>query len=419
MTPATFSFELSGLGFAGRAVVRIYVAQSDALALRQLRTRTLHDPSTTPIETDRMQSKPSNLRVFSHGASQSAASRANELRVLHSQEEPSEPGEEIVGRGLALQDVLRQVELVARTNSVVLIQGETGTGKELIARAIHRESRRIGPFVSVNIAAIPTNLWETEIFGHERGAFTGAISRRIGRFEEAGSGTIFLDEIGELDSSLQPKLLRLLQERNFQRVGGGPTQTWSARLVVATNRDLREMVEAARFRADLYYRLNVFRIALPPLRERRADIPLLASHFVRAIAARLGRPTPSLTAATLAKLQRHSWPGNIRELQNVLESALIRCSGPELEVALEEPLCREVTRVHGDALERVNRTHILRVLEQSNWVIAGPNGAAARLGLKRTTLNHRMKKLGICRTALRNQVTHQAEDDEQPHAISV
>lgn len=305
--------------------------------------------------------------------------------------------------GPAWQAVLRQVELVARTDCVVLILGETGTGKELVARAIHHESRRKGPFVSVNIAAIPTNLWESEIFGHERGAFTGAVSRRIGRFEEAGDGTIFLDEIGELDFSLQPKLLRILQEKQFQRVGGAQTQRWRARLVVATNRDLRDMVDAERFRADLYYRLNVFRITLPSLRERREDIPVLASDFARAISARMGRPTPTLTAASLSNLQRHSWPGNVRELQNVIESALIRCPGPRLEVQLDGPHGDATGRVDTDALELVDRAHILQVLKQSNWVIAGPNGAAARLGLKRTTLNHRMKKLGVLRTSLPNE----------------
>ncbi len=348
-----------------------------------------------------MQSSPTNPRVFREEASPSAGSRAPELRVLPALAAPPAAGG-IVGQGPALQAVLRQVELVARTDSVVLIQGQTGTGKELIARAIHRESRRAGPFVSVNITAIPPNLWESEIFGHERGAFTGAVSRRIGRFEEAGNGTIFLDEIGELERSLQPKLLRLLQDRQFQRVGGGEARTWNARLVVATNLDLREMVETERFRADLYYRLNVFRITLPPLRERREDISLLALHFVHTISARLRRLPPRLTAATLARLERHAWPGNVRELQNVIESALIRCTGPELEVQLEEPRSREPSRVHSDTLERVDRAHILRVLEQSNWVIAGPNGAAARLGLKRTTLNHRMKKLGICRTLVQD-----------------
>jgi len=344
-----------------------------------------------------MDSSPSNLRVLREEATQPAASRSGELRVVASSEMPLDAGG-IIGTGPALQDVLRQIELVARTDSVVLIHGETGTGKELVARAIHRHSRRTGPFVSLNIAAIPASLWESEIFGHERGAFTGAVSRRIGRFEEAGNGTMFLDEIGELECGLQPKLLRLLQERQFQRVGGTQALSWNARLVVATNRDLREMVELEQFRADLYYRLNVFRIDLPPLRERPEDIPSLALHFARTIAARMGRPTPMLTAAVLATLQAHPWPGNVRELQNVIESALIRCSDSELDLQLEEPRSRKAPLAQGDTLELVDRTHILRVLEQSNWVIAGPNGAAARLGLKRTTLNHRMKKLGIFRS---------------------
>ena len=311
----------------------------------------------------------------------------------------------VVGGAPALKEMLRQVELVAQTDSVVLIQGETGTGKELIAQAIHRCSARRGRFVPVNVAAIPPNLWESELFGHERGAFTGAHARRVGRVEHAGHGTLFLDEIGELDCSLQPKLLRLLQEREFERVGSGVTQTSHARVIAATNRDLGELVGAGGFRADLYYRLNVFPIAVPPLRERREDIPRLALHFAATIAQRMGRPAPRLLPATLAALERHDWPGNVRELQNVIESALIRCRGPELTVQLGEPRRQEASHTESDdALDHVNRAHILHVLKQSNWVIAGPNGAAARLGLKRTTLHHRLKKLGIQRAASQPEI---------------
>ena len=308
----------------------------------------------------------------------------------------------IVGRGPAMTEVLRELQLVARTESTVLIQGETGTGKELIANAIHHESRRTGPFVSVNVAAIPTSLWESEMFGHERGAFTGATSARVGHLEQAGDGTLFLDEVGELESSLQPKLLRLLQEREFRRVGSGATRSFSARVIAATNRDLHEMVEAGTFRADLYYRLNVFRILVPPLRERAEDILEVAAHFVEAIARRMGRSIPRLPPETARALEGHEWPGNVRELHNVIESALIRCPGDELRVALEPKSVPPSSRPL-DALDRVNRAHILRVLEQSNWVISGPNGAAARLGLKRTTLNHRLRKLGIHRVSPRSE----------------
>jgi transcriptional regulator with GAF, ATPase, and Fis domain len=316
--------------------------------------------------------------------------------------ESSRPDRDLmVGQSPALQEVLRQVERVARTDATVLIHGETGTGKELIARAIHLGSERPGgPFVKLNSAAIPAPLLESELFGHERGAFTGAVERRIGRFEQARNGTIFLDEIGELDLDLQPKLLRLLQEREFERLGGSRTLSSNARLVAATNRDLRGMVAARIFREDLYYRLNVFPIHLPPLRERRTDIPLLAQHFVGQLARRFARDIRSICPESMARLQRYDWPGNIRELQNVLERAAIMSSGPQLEVTLPPPAVVVATpedRPPADVLAEVDRAHILTVLERTNWVVAGPDGAAARLGLKRTTLNFRMKKLGIKR----------------------
>lgn len=306
--------------------------------------------------------------------------------------------EEIVGRSAAITAVLRQVETVAPSDSTVLICGETGTGKELVARAIHNlSSRRQSPFVKVNCAAIPTGLLESELFGHEKGAFTGAIAQRMGRFELAHRGTIFLDEIGDVPLELQPKLLRVLQEREFERLGSARTIRVDVRLVAATNMDLLRMVEDKKFRADLYYRLNVFPIVVPPLRERPEDIPLLVSYFTQQCAARMKKQISSIPSEAIAHLVRYPWPGNVRELQNLVERAMILSSGPVLRIPLEilrtkrEPAHTAVT------LEEAERNHILRILRETNWVLSGPNGAAARLGLKRPTLQFRMKKLGIAR----------------------
>ena len=303
----------------------------------------------------------------------------------------------IVGASVALDDVLAQVHTVAPTDSTVLIYGETGTGKELIARAIHEQSeRKHGPFVKVNCGAIPTGLLESELMGHEKGAFTGAIAQRIGRFELAHGGTLFLDEIGEIATELQPKLLRLLQEREFERVGGTRTVRSNARLIAATNRDLSAMVKARTFREDLYYRLNVFPMTLPPLRNRRQDIPVLAEHFMRQLSARLNSTARYISATTLERMQQYDWPGNIRELENVIERAMILSRGPTLEVSpLQNPSMPDALAAQGDDLASVNRAHILGVLEATGWIVAGPHGAAARLGVKRSTLNYRMKKLGI------------------------
>jgi formate hydrogenlyase transcriptional activator len=304
--------------------------------------------------------------------------------------------EEIVGRSPAIMAVLRQVEIVAPSDSTVLICGETGTGKELIARAIHnRSSRRQSAFVKVNCAAIPTGLLESELFGHERGAFTGAIAQRIGRFELAHRGTIFLDEIGDVPLELQPKLLRVLQEREFERLGSGKTIRVDVRLVAATNADLLRLVEDKKFRADLYYRLNVFPIVVPPLRERPEDIPLLVSYFAQQYAARMGKRIATIPSEAMAQLARYSWPGNIREVQNLVERAVLLSTGSTLEVPLEA-LKAGRERSPG-SLEEVERNHILQVLRETNWVLSGPNGAAAKLGLKRATLQFRMKKLGITR----------------------
>ena len=311
--------------------------------------------------------------------------------------------EEIIGKSTALRRVLRQVETVAPTDATVLIYGETGTGKELIARAIHNLSpRRPQAFVKLNCAAIPTGLVESELFGHERGAFTGAITQRIGRFELANHGTVFLDEIGDLPLELQPKLLRVLQEREFERLGNSRTLRSDARLIAATNGDLAAMVEAQRFRADLFYRLNVFPIHLPPLRERVEDIPLLVRHFVQHFARRMNRTIETISSDTMESLVRYQWPGNIRELENVMERAVILSSGPVLRVPLEDlQPCVAPGRVDGTprTLEEAERAHILATVKETKWVLSGPRGAATRLGMNRSTLQFRMKKLGIARPA--------------------
>ena len=314
--------------------------------------------------------------------------------------------EEIVGKSEALRYVLHQVETVAPTDSTVLIYGETGTGKELVARALHNlGARRSAAFVKLNCAAIPTGLLESELFGHEKGAFTGAIAQRVGRFELANHGTVFLDEVGEIPLELQPKLLRVLQEREFERLGSSRTLRTDARLIAATNRDLAAMVDENKFRSDLYYRLNVFPIRVPALRERPVDIPLLVRHFVQQFSRRLGRQIDTIPSDTMEALVRYHWPGNIRELQNVLERAVIISTGPVLRVAIEDlrPGLHKRTESNvpvpaGDmrsVLDETERQQILAALEQSKWVVAGPNGAAAQLGLKRSTLQSRMQKLGI------------------------
>jgi formate hydrogenlyase transcriptional activator len=317
--------------------------------------------------------------------------------------------EEIIGKSEALRIVLQQVETVAPTDSTVLICGETGTGKELIARAIHDlSSRAKNAFVKLNCAAIPTGLLESEMFGHERGAFTGAIAQRIGRFELASRGTVFLDEIGEIPLELQPKLLRVLQEREFERLGSSRTLKSDARLIAATNRDLAEMVADHEFRADLFYRLNVFPILLPPLRDRREDIPLLVRHFARQFARRMNRAIDTIPSETMSVLVACHWPGNIRELQNLVERAVILSTGPVLNVPLRDLQSQAPAAVPSNApangkprrietLEDVERRHVLETLEATDWVVGGPKGAAVLLGLKRSTLQVRMEKLGIRR----------------------
>jgi transcriptional regulator with GAF, ATPase, and Fis domain len=314
--------------------------------------------------------------------------------------------ERIIGNSAALESVLDQVEQVAQTNSTVLIEGETGTGKELIAHAIHSASERFGrAFIKLNCAAIPLDLLESELFGHEKGAFTGAIAQKIGRFEMADKGTLFLDEVGDIPPALQPKLLRVLQEQQFERLGSGRTHQVDVRLVAATNRDLAKMVARGQFRRDLYYRLNVFPIVLPPLRERREDIPALVNHFVNVFSRRMKKQVEHIPPETMAAFQCYSWPGNIRELQNLVERAVIVSQNGELPNPLHKkrtdpnvPMPHRAQAFHpSKTLEDSDRALILETLAQADWIVGGPRGAAEKLGLKRTTLLAKMRRMGISR----------------------
>jgi len=307
--------------------------------------------------------------------------------------------EQLIGNSPALESVLGHVERVAPTDATVLLQGETGTGKELIARAIHNISARCGrPYIKLNCAAIPFDLLESELFGHERGAFTGAIAQKVGRFELADNGTLFLDEVGDIPLALQAKLLRVLQEQEFERLGSTRTHQVNVRLVAATNRDLAEMVKRGEFRSDLYYRLNVFPITLPPLRDRREDIPDLVQHFVEIYSRRMGKQIERVTRETISAFTSYEWPGNIRELQNFIERSVILSDGTVLCPPLAElKQSADAESQEATTLQDAERDHILKTLEQSRWVVAGPSGAAARLGMKRSTLYFRMQKLGISR----------------------
>jgi formate hydrogenlyase transcriptional activator len=342
------------------------------------------------------------------------ASRVNEpvLNADGSEEQGREASDsthlarEIVGQSFALRDVLREVEIVAPTTATVLIHGETGTGKELIAHAIHNSSMRKGrAFAKINCAAIPSGLLESELFGHERGAFTGAIARKIGRLELAHEGTLFLDEIGDLPSELQPKFLRVLQEHEYERLGGTQTRQVNVRIVAATCHDLTRMVAEREFRSDLYYRLNVFPIRLPPLRERSEDIPLLVRHFMKQCAKQMNRQVDTVSAHTMELLCRYPWPGNIRELQNIIERAVILSFGKVLHSPLEgmERYSPQIAdddpdvSTEPDTLEDFERAHILKILHGTHWIVGGSGGAAAVLGMKRTTLISKMKRLGITR----------------------
>lgn len=315
---------------------------------------------------------------------------------------PERRFEQVIGNSPALEAVLEQIERVAPTGSTVLIEGETGTGKELIAHAIHNLSSRCGrPFVRLNCAAIPLDLLESELFGHEKGAFTGAIAQKTGRFELADKGTLFLDEVGDIPSALQPKLLRVLQEQEFERLGSTRTHKVDVRLVAATNRDLGEMVNHGQYRSDLYYRLNVFPVLLPPLRARPEDIPALVTHFADIFGRRIGRQIEHIPPSTMSALNSYHWPGNIRELQNLIERAVILSKDGVLPNPLPTTGTQPVVAsTVATTLRESERALILQTLEQVRWVIGGPKGAAAKLGLKRTTLIHKMQKLGISRPSL-------------------
>jgi formate hydrogenlyase transcriptional activator len=313
--------------------------------------------------------------------------------------------ERIIGSSAALESVLAQVEQVAPTDSTVLIEGETGTGKELIAHALHNASQRCGrSFIKLNCAAIPLDLLESELFGHEKGAFTGAIAQKIGRFEMADKGTLFLDEVGDIPPALQPKLLRVLQEQEFERLGSGRTHKVDVRLVAATNRNLGKMVARGQFRSDLYYRLNVFPVLLPALRERREDIPSLVTHFVKIFSRRMGKQIDSIPTEMMAAFQWHSWPGNIRELQNLVERAVILSRDGVLPNPLQKRQPSAIilgSNAHSSlssmTWEDSDRAVVVETLEQTGWIVGGPRGAAAKLGLKRTTLLAKMRRLGISR----------------------
>jgi len=307
--------------------------------------------------------------------------------------------EQLIGNSPALEVVLGQVEQVAPTDSTVLIQGETGTGKELIARAIHNISSRCGrPYVKLNCAAIPFDLLESELFGHEKGAFTGAIAQKVGRFEMADKGTLLLDEVGDIPLGLQSKLLRVLQEQEFERLGSTRTHQVDVRLVAATNRNLADMVKRNEFRSDLYYRLNVFPIQLPPLRARREDIPALVEHFVGLYGRRMGKQIDHIPPEAMSALSLYQWPGNIRELQNFIERSVILSASSVLCPPLTELKCFPEAESPGAiTLEEAERDHIRKTLEHTRWVVSGPDGAAVRLGIKRSTLYFRMHKLGISR----------------------
>jgi formate hydrogenlyase transcriptional activator len=317
--------------------------------------------------------------------------------AAHDTADYSEDAKGIVGTSQILQDALRQARIVAPTDSTVVIYGETGTGKELFAGLIHELSRRCGgPFIRLNCAAIPEGLLESELFGHEKGAFTSAIAQRMGRFEAANHGTLFLDEIGDVPPSLQPKLLRVLQEREFERLGSAHTVHVDVRVIAATNKNLAELVAKQTFRMDLFYRLNVFPITLPPLRDRREDIPDLVRQFVRNAATSMQRPIRTIPGEAMQMLMGHHWPGNVRELQNVIERAVILSDDGILRVPRLEPKRDiESSPFRANTLNQMERDYILEVLAETEWIIGGPRGAARRLGLPRTTLISKMKNLGI------------------------
>jgi formate hydrogenlyase transcriptional activator len=348
-------------------------------------------PAEWPAQSATQEGAPSEIVDIEELVAESDAPRPSEETIPHI-------FEGIIGASDSLQRVLAHVKTVAPTDSTVLLEGETGTGKELISRAIHNLSRRRGRnFVRFNCAAIPAGLLESELFGHERGAFTGALQRKIGRFELADEGTLFLDEIGDIPLELQAKLLRVLQEQEFEKLGSTSTQRVNIRFVAATNRSLSAMVSAKEFRDDLYFRLKVFPIVVPPLRERREDIPLLVEFFIQQLSERMNRHVDTVSASTMRQLTQYDWPGNIRELQNFIERAMILTTGSTLCAPLEDLKSPIEATPPATTLKQVESGHILKILRETRWVIGGPRGAAVRLGMKRTTLMGKMRRLGLSR----------------------
>lgn len=341
-----------------------------------------------------------NSDFYSPAGKTGGTSGNSSAMVIEKTFSPKSKFTEIIGESASLQRLLQLIEAVAPTDATVLILGETGTGKELVAKAIHLLSRRSSrAYVKINSAAIPASLLEAELFGHERGAFTGATNQRTGRFELADQGTLFLDEIGEMPLELQPKLLRVLQEQEFERLGSSRTQKVDVRMVAATNQDLLDRVDEGEFRRDLYYRLNVFPVRIPPLRERRDDIPLLANHFAQKIALKMGKKILPISAETLKALRDYDFPGNVRELENIIERAVILSNDGFLRPEFSELNAKEQAAGSGQTFRDFERRYIVQILSQTNWRVGGAGGAAAKLGLKRSTLVSKMEKLGISRPA--------------------
>ena len=395
MSGLDFLREIKSSNGNGPLVIIVTAHGSERMAVEAVKAGA-HDYLSKPFELD-------DLRLVIKNAAETVQLRRENYSLRRRIEVERSQRGALIGNSDAMQKVRATIEKVAETDATVLVRGESGTGKELVARELHERNsaRHNGAFVAVNCAALPSELIESELFGHEKGAFTGAIAQKIGRLELADQGTLFLDEVGDIPFEIQPKLLRALQEREFERLGSTRTKKVNVRLVAATNRNLEKMIEDREFRSDLYYRLNVFPIRIPPLRERPGDIPLLVRYFAEKFARQMQKSIDSVPASSMAKLQAWHWPGNVRELENLIERSVILSTGSALQVTLPE-LERAsakvvVTAPASDTLESNDRELIIKVLRETRGILAGPNGAATRLGLKRTTLQYKMKKLGITR----------------------